>query len=59
MSLGLDPPLIAAGWPLPKPARSLCCGCKRRGGRSRQLEWIASRQPWYLLLLGLLWLSAT
>lgn len=49
MSVGLDPPQIAARGPLPKPQRSLCCGWRGRGAR-RKASGVrsASQQPWLL-----------
>lgn len=49
MSVGLDPPQVAARWPLPKLLRHLCCGWEGRGGR-REARGVGftSRQPWYL-----------
>lgn len=47
MSVGLDPPQMAARWPLPKPQSHLRCGWKGRAGKREAIgTGFASHQPW-------------
>lgn len=53
MSVGLDPPQMAARWPLPQPQSHLCCGWKGRGGKWEALGvGFTSHQPGIHLALS-------
>lgn len=53
MSVGLDPPQIAARGPLPKPQSHSCCGWKGRGGKREAIGMgFASHRPWHHLALS-------